>query len=80
MNARELGAAVGARAYSKEFELEADALGARIAALAGYDPVKGAAYFQRIPDPGNEFLGTHPPNAARIAVVKAVAAALEAPD
>ena len=37
---------------------------------AGYDPVRGAAYFTRIPDPGNKFLGTHPPNASRIETVR----------
>ncbi|MGB0799102.1 MAG: peptidase M48, partial [Planktomarina sp.] len=31
----------------------------------------GAAYFTRIPDPGNRFLGTHPPNGARITTVRA---------
>ena len=71
-----LGAEIGARAYSKEFELEADALGTRIAAAAGFDPVRGAEFFARIPDPGNAFLGTHPPNAERIAIVRAVAAGL----
>jgi len=63
--AQELGAAVGARSYSKEFELEADRLGTVITHRAGYDPLKGAQFFTRIPDPGNRFLGTHPPNAAR---------------
>lgn len=72
--AQRLGAAVGSRSYSKEFELEADALGTRIAQKAGYDPVRGAAFFTRIPDPGNVFLGTHPPNAARIETVRRVAA------
>ena len=38
---------------------------------AGYDPVLGATYFTRIADPGNKFLGTHPPNSARIAAVRA---------
>lgn len=71
-SAQELGAAVGARSYSKEFELEADALGTLITRRAGYDPVKGAAFFTRIPDPGNRFLGTHPPNAARIETVRRV--------
>lgn len=74
--AQQLGAAVGARSYSKEFELEADALGTIIAHNAGYDPVKGAQFFFRIPDPGDRFLGTHPANAARIAVVQRVAAGL----
>ncbi|SEP86398.1 M48 family metallopeptidase [Thalassovita taeanensis] len=75
-SAQELGAAVGARSYSKEFELEADALGTIITKRAGYDPVRGAAYFSRIPDPGNRFLGTHPPNARRIDVVRRTAASL----
>lgn len=69
-----LGGTVGARAYSKDHELEADALGARITHDAGYDPVIGAAFFERIPDPGNVFLGTHPPNAERIATVRRAAA------
>ena len=68
------GGTVGARAYSKDHELEADALGARITHDAGYDPVLGAAFFERIPDPGNVFLGTHPPNAERIATVRQAAA------
>lgn len=74
--AQQQGAQVGARTYSKDFELEADALGTVIAARAGYDPVRGAEFFNRIPDPGNRFLGTHPPNAQRIATVRRVAAGL----
>ncbi|MDJ0994848.1 MAG: M48 family metallopeptidase [Dinoroseobacter sp.] len=74
--AMQAGAFVGARAYSKDKELEADALGTVITARAGYDPVRGAAFFSRIPDPGDQFLGTHPPNAARIQVVRQVAAGL----
>lgn len=72
-SAQNLGAQVGARRYSKSFELEADALGTVIAELSGYDPVRGAEYFTRIPDPGNRFLGTHPPNADRIATVRRAA-------
>jgi predicted Zn-dependent protease len=74
--AQRQGAQLGARTYSKDFELEADALGTVIAARAGYDPVRGAQFFTRIPDPGNRFLGSHPPNAQRIATVKRVAAGL----
>ncbi|MDO7617936.1 MAG: M48 family metalloprotease, partial [Planktomarina temperata] len=69
----QLGAEIGARTYSKDFELEADALGTRIAARAGYDPLRGAEFFFRIPDPGNQFLGSHPANAARLATVQRVA-------
>ncbi len=74
--AMDLGAGVGARSYSKNFELEADALGTVIAHKAGYDPVRGAEFFNRIADPGDRFLGTHPPNAARMEIVRRTAAGL----
>jgi Zn-dependent protease with chaperone function len=76
--AERLGAEVGARGYSKEFELEADALGAEIAERAGFDAIRGAAYFSRLPDPGDRFLGTHPPNAERQALVARVTRRLRA--
>lgn len=75
-SAQQLGAQVGARSYSKEFELEADALGTIITKRAGYNPIRGAEFFTRIPDPGDKFLGTHPPNAARIDIVRKTAAGL----
>ena len=74
--AQDLGATVGARRFSKDFELQADALGTEIAFRAGFDPVRGAAFFNRLPDPGDRFLGTHPPNADRIAIVRRTAAGL----
>ncbi|MGX9350961.1 M48 family metalloprotease [Shimia sp. W99] len=74
--AMNVGADVGARSFSKEYELEADALGTVIAHRAGYDPVRGAEFFNRIPDPGDQFLGTHPPNKARMAIVRQTAAKL----
>lgn len=70
--ATNIGASVGARSYSKDFELEADAMGTVIAKRSGYNPVRGAEYFNRIPDPGDRFLGTHPPNAQRIETVRRV--------
>jgi Zn-dependent protease with chaperone function len=76
--AQQVGATVGARAYSKDFELEADALGTVIAYRAGYDPLIGAQYFNRIEDPGNRFLGSHPPNASRIETVQRTLAQLRA--
>lgn len=76
-SAQQTGAQVGARTYSKDFELEADALGTVITARAGYNPVRGAEFFTRIPDPGDRFLGTHPPNAQRIEVVRQTAATLQ---
>ncbi|WP_208347228.1 M48 family metallopeptidase [Pseudaestuariivita rosea] len=74
--AQRVGATVGARSYSKEFELEADSLGTIIAHRAGYNPVRGAEFFNRIPDPGDRFLGTHPPNPERIRTVRRTAAQL----
>ena len=74
--ATNFGAEYGARRYSKDYELEADALGTEIALLAGYDPVRGAAFFSRLPDPGDQFLGSHPPNAQRQEVVRRTAARL----
>jgi len=74
--AQDLGATVGARSYSKDFELEADALGTIITARSGYDPLRGAEFFSRVPDPGDRFLGTHPPNADRIETVRRTAARL----
>lgn len=68
--AADIGGTIGARSYSKEFELEADALGARIAERAGFDALRGVLYFQDAADPGDRFLGTHPPNADRIRIVR----------
>ena len=74
--ATSFGAEIGSRRYSKDFELEADALGAEIAYLAGFDPVRGAAFFTRLPDPGDQFLGSHPPNSQRQAIVAQTVAGL----
>lgn len=68
--AQNIGGTIGARRYSKGFELEADSLGARIAQRSGYDPLRGVLYFARAADPGDRFLGTHPPNADRINTVR----------
>lgn len=76
--AQNLGAEAAARSYSKTFELEADALGAEIALVAGYDPVRGTGFFDRLPDPGDKFLGSHPPNGQRKAVVAATVRRLQA--
>ncbi|MGI9391657.1 MAG: M48 family metallopeptidase [Boseongicola sp.] len=68
--AQNIGGTIGARQFSKGFELEADSLGARIALRAGYDPLRGILYFVDAPDPGDRFLGTHPPNGDRIRIVQ----------
>ncbi|TLP67271.1 peptidase M48 [Parasedimentitalea maritima] len=67
--AQDLGALVGARSYSKEFELEADELGTIITHQSGYSPSIGVLFFNRLPDPGDRFLGTHPSNHDRVKVV-----------
>ncbi|MDE4276025.1 M48 family metalloprotease [Phaeobacter gallaeciensis] len=69
-NAQDLGAIVGARGYSKEFELEADQLGTIITHQAGYRPSVGVQFFYRLPDPGDKFLGSHPANPDRVRVVQ----------
>lgn len=71
-----LGATVGARRFSKSYELEADQLGTVIAYRAGYNPIRGAAFFTRIADPGDQFLGSHPPNDQRIETVRRTMATL----
>ncbi|MCF1707385.1 M48 family metalloprotease [Tabrizicola sp. J26] len=75
--AQSMGAQLGARSFSKDYELEADALGTEIAWRAGFDPANGAQFFTRLPDPGNRFLGSHPPNAQRIQTVNQTLDALK---
>jgi Zn-dependent protease with chaperone function len=77
-NAQNFGASVGARAYSQEFELEADELGTILSYHAGFDPIRGAKFFERLGDPGENFLGTHPGNKRRIEVVRLTMARLRA--
>lgn len=67
--AQDVGAQFGSRYYSKEWELQADYLGTIITFAAGFDPVHGAQFFMRIPDPGDRILGSHPARAARLAAV-----------
>ena len=69
--AGQIGAELGAQRFSKDFELEADALGTEITLRAGFDAIRGSAYFDRLPDPGDRFLGSHPANAERKALVRA---------
>jgi len=67
--AQSLGAELGARTYSKQWELEADYLGAIVTRQAGFDPVNGSQFFMRIPDPGDHILGSHPSRGQRLAQV-----------
>jgi predicted Zn-dependent protease len=75
--AMDIGAFVGSRAYSQDYELEADWLGAFIAARAGYDPERGAAIFGRpalASSGGPVILSTHPASPRRTAVAAQAAA------
>ena len=76
-DAMDIGAFVGGRAYSQNYELEADWLGAFIAARAGYDPEKGAQIFSRPAlrsGGGPVLLATHPGSPQRLALVSSAAA------
>jgi predicted Zn-dependent protease len=79
--AMSLGAAIGGRAYSQTYELEADTLGAYIAARAGYDPARGAQIFERPgirSDGGPPLLTSHPGSAEREANIARVEAEIRA--
>lgn len=70
----QVGAQIGQTAFSQSYELEADVIGAHIAAAAGYDPIIGARYFARPEAARSEagrlsFWGTHPPDEKRVATV-----------
>lgn len=68
--AMDMGASFGARAYSQTYELEADTLGAFIAARAGYDPERGARIFSTPVLAGRgDILSTHPGSPQRLATV-----------
>ena len=45
----------------------------------GYDALRGAAFFMRMSDPGDQLLGTHPPNQARVETVRKAMADLSSP-
>jgi len=73
----DIGATFGQRAYSQDFELQADTIGTHIAYRAGYNPERGAQYFNRI-DSASGILSTHPPSQRRINTVNATAARIRA--
>ena len=78
-NAERLDARLGGRKFSKTYELEADRLGTWIATIAGYDALRGAAFFMRMSDPGDQLLATHPPNQTRVETVRKAMADLSSP-
>jgi beta-barrel assembly-enhancing protease len=68
-----LGLSTVLLSYSRAAESEADALGARIMAGAGYDPIQMARFFQKLEEQGGggavEFLSSHPSPGNRVAAV-----------
>jgi predicted Zn-dependent protease len=71
-SAQRIGAGIGVQTYSKAFELEADRLGALLSIRAGFNPMRGSLFFIRMPGPGDQFLGTYPPNSERMETVRSV--------
>ncbi len=66
---------LGALAYSRKHEAEADKLGLVFMAMAGYDPQEAVAFWQRMAkqskgDGGFEIFRTHPSDENRIAEIK----------
>lgn len=74
--AAQQGAVLGLRQFGQRAELEADSLGTQIICLAGFDPVAGSRFFAQIPDRDAGVFSTHPPNAARVQIVRETAARL----
>jgi metalloendopeptidase OMA1, mitochondrial len=73
-----LGSTLGTLAYSRHHETEADVIGLRFAARAGYDPRAGATFWEKMeagskgPKPPR-WLSTHPPSSDRIANLRRLA-------
>jgi len=61
--------------YSRDAETQADALGARLMAGAGYDPIEMARFFQKLEEEGGsrapQFLSSHPNPGNRVRAVEA---------
>lgn len=72
-----VGAVLQGTVYSRADESEADALGLRIAAAAGYEPAAAIEFFERDatgPGGAGSFFDSHPAHGERIATLKAVIA------
>jgi predicted Zn-dependent protease len=69
-----VGSTLGALAYSRKHEAEADKLGLCFMAMAGYDPNAAVTFWERMAKMGGgggvEFLSTHPSDANRIKDIK----------
>lgn len=70
-----VGSTLGALAYSRKHEGEADKLGLCFMAMAGYDPNSAVSFWERMSKAGGQappqFLSTHPSDANRIKEIKA---------
>ena len=76
-----LGSTLGTLAYSRDHEREADAVGLRFAARAGYDPRAAASFWRKMAakETGGrppKLLSTHPPSEERIETLERLAPAL----
>lgn len=73
---------LGTLAYSRAHETEADVVGLRFAAKAGYDPRAAAAFWKKMAAKEDaasrplKWLSTHPPSQERIAKLEALAPSL----
>ncbi|MER5173576.1 M48 family metalloprotease [Thioclava sp. GXIMD2076] len=75
--AQTIGAELGALTRAKDYELQADSLGAVLSLRAGYHPLKGIQIFKRIDNPEDDIMSSHPSNAARMANVRATMSRLK---
>jgi predicted Zn-dependent protease len=70
-----VGTALGALAYSRKHETEADKLGLCFMAMAGYNPNEAVGFWERMAAATGsgppQFLSTHPSNETRIKEIKA---------
>lgn len=76
-----LGSTLGTLAYSRDHETEADVVGLRFAARAGYDPRAAASFWRKMAAQETgarppKFLSTHPPSSERIANLERLAPSL----
>jgi Zn-dependent protease with chaperone function len=75
------GSAIASLAFSREHEADADAIGIRTAALAGYEPAALANFFTKLSEVGGigapEWMSTHPSNEDRIETILDLAAEQE---
>lgn len=69
-----VGSSLGALAYSRKHETEADKLGLCFMAMAGYDPNTAVGFWERMSKMGGgaslQLLSTHPSDATRIKNIK----------